>query len=238
MVSPSGASVSVLIFYHSWIWVSQSSSVWKDGSQNHTVIVGKGSNTQKCWKTKELRIHSRQFNCSGQTRDSWTTITKLINTAEDHSENNTVLRTQGGENFWTGSFFIIPTIIFSCWLWTSFMCNILFRSVLNKQCVCRRCTSARTRVTVRTDAKYRPAPKPSPPGTGSRATCARTRARNPTNAPRTCATKPSKPPETCRNTCARTPVRTRYRDVSWFHRYYLNWAGRSHNWIQRWTAFN
>ncbi len=43
--------------YHvcnSCIWVPQLSSVWKDGSQNRTVIVGKGSNTQKCWKTKEF----------------------------------------------------------------------------------------------------------------------------------------------------------------------------------------
>ncbi len=37
--------------------------------------------------------NSRQFNCSGQTRDSWTTITKKIkNSAVDHSGNNTVLR--------------------------------------------------------------------------------------------------------------------------------------------------
>ncbi len=53
-VFPSAASVSVLIFCNSCIWVPQLSSVWKYRSQNHTVIVGKGSNTQKCWKTKEL----------------------------------------------------------------------------------------------------------------------------------------------------------------------------------------
>ncbi len=82
MVSPSGASVSVWIFCNSCIWVPQLSSVWKDGSQNHTVIVGKGSNTQKCCKTKEFvgaegfSEEQQQFNCSGQTRDSWTTITK------------------------------------------------------------------------------------------------------------------------------------------------------------------
>ncbi len=53
------------------------------GSQNHTVIVGKGSNRQKYWKTKEFvgpegffMKNSRQLNCSGQTKDSWTTITK------------------------------------------------------------------------------------------------------------------------------------------------------------------
>ncbi len=49
---PSEASVSVLIFCNSCIWVPQFSSVWKDWSQNHTVIVGKGSNTQTYWKTK------------------------------------------------------------------------------------------------------------------------------------------------------------------------------------------
>ncbi len=70
----------------------------KDGSQNHS----------HCWKgfkyTKMLenqRIcgtwiiflkNSRPFNCSGQTRDSWTTITKQKKTAVDHSGNNTLLR--------------------------------------------------------------------------------------------------------------------------------------------------
>ncbi len=34
-------------------WVPQLSSVWKDESQNHSVIV-KGSNTLKCWKTKSF----------------------------------------------------------------------------------------------------------------------------------------------------------------------------------------
>ncbi len=47
------------------------------------VIVGKGSNTQKILKKQIFygtwRIflkNSKQFNCSGQTRDLWTTITK------------------------------------------------------------------------------------------------------------------------------------------------------------------
>ncbi len=52
MFFPSGASVSVWIFCNCCIQVFQLSSVWKDGSQNHTVIVGKGSNTQIRWKTK------------------------------------------------------------------------------------------------------------------------------------------------------------------------------------------
>ncbi len=45
---------------------------------------------KKCWKTKEFvgpegffLKNSRQFNCSGHTRDSWTTITKL--TKKTHS---------------------------------------------------------------------------------------------------------------------------------------------------------
>ncbi len=43
-----------ITFCDSCIWVPSSSSVWKDGPQNHTIIVGKGSNTHKCWKTKEF----------------------------------------------------------------------------------------------------------------------------------------------------------------------------------------
>ncbi len=39
--------------FNSCVWVHQLSSVWKDGSQNHTVTAGKGSNMQKCWKTAE-----------------------------------------------------------------------------------------------------------------------------------------------------------------------------------------
>ncbi len=39
----SGASVNVWSFFNSCVWVPQLSSVWKDGSQNHTVTAGKGS---------------------------------------------------------------------------------------------------------------------------------------------------------------------------------------------------
>ncbi len=42
-----------LNLFNSCVWVHQLSSVWKDGSQNHTVTAGKGSNMQKCWKTAE-----------------------------------------------------------------------------------------------------------------------------------------------------------------------------------------
>ncbi len=94
MVFPSGASVSVLIFCNSCKWVPQLSSVWKDGSQNHTVIVGKGSNTQKCWQGKARQGKS---------------ITKQKNTSVDHSGNNTVLS--------ECKLFINSTIIFSCGLY-------------------------------------------------------------------------------------------------------------------------
>ncbi len=46
-------NVNVWTFFNSCVWVHQLSSVWKDGSQNHTVTAGKGSNMQKCWKTAE-----------------------------------------------------------------------------------------------------------------------------------------------------------------------------------------
>ncbi len=73
---PSGASVSVWIFCNSCIWVPQLSSVWNDGSQNHTVIVEKGSNTQKnagkpnnLWDLKDFYEKQQTVECSGQTRD-------------------------------------------------------------------------------------------------------------------------------------------------------------------------
>ncbi len=69
---PSGASVSVWIFCDSCIWVPQLSSVWKDWSQNHTVIVGKGSKYTKMLDNLRIcgtwRIFWEQqaVNCSGQ----------------------------------------------------------------------------------------------------------------------------------------------------------------------------
>ncbi len=62
--------------------------------------------------------NSRQFNCSGQTRTSWTTITKLINTAVDHSDNNTVLRIKH-MYILNGTIFINSTIISSCGLYAN-----------------------------------------------------------------------------------------------------------------------
>ncbi len=47
------------------------------------------------WDLKGFSEEQQQFNCSGQTRDSWTTITKQTHTAVDHSDNNTVLRIKG-----------------------------------------------------------------------------------------------------------------------------------------------
>ncbi len=58
---PSGASVNVWTFFNSCVWVHQLSSVWKDGSQNHTVTAGKGSNMQRCWKTEESAGHGGFF---------------------------------------------------------------------------------------------------------------------------------------------------------------------------------
>ncbi len=49
-------------------------------------------NQRICGTWRIFLKNSGQFNCSGQTRDSWTTITKPKNTAVDHSGNNTVLR--------------------------------------------------------------------------------------------------------------------------------------------------
>ncbi len=50
----SGASVSIWILCNSCIRVPQLSSVWKDGSQNNTVIVGKGSNLGCAIWTKNI----------------------------------------------------------------------------------------------------------------------------------------------------------------------------------------
>ncbi len=47
------STIECLNLFNSCVWVHQLSSVWKDGSQNHTVTAGKGSNMQKCWKTAE-----------------------------------------------------------------------------------------------------------------------------------------------------------------------------------------
>ncbi len=65
---------------YSYVWVPQLSSVWKDGSQNHAVTFGKGSNLQKKLENQRMcrswKICLNNSECSGPTRDSWTTITK------------------------------------------------------------------------------------------------------------------------------------------------------------------
>ncbi len=97
MVFPSGASVSVWIFCNSCKLVPQLSSVWKDGPQNHSVIVGKDSSTQTCWETKEF-VGAEGFfwrtTGSLTVQDKQGTHEQLSlnkNTAVDHSGNNTVL---------------------------------------------------------------------------------------------------------------------------------------------------
>ncbi len=71
---------------------------WISKSYSHKVIVGKGSNTQKCWKTKGFVWAEGFF---WRTADSWTVQDKQgtheqlslnKHTAVDHSGNNTVLK--------------------------------------------------------------------------------------------------------------------------------------------------
>ncbi len=99
-----------LNLFNSCVWVHQLSSVWKDGSQNHTVTAGKGSNMQKCWKTAESTERGGfvwrtvlSSNCSEQTRDSWTTNTKQ-KTVLDHPVTSHSIKNQGFPNFWRGLF--------------------------------------------------------------------------------------------------------------------------------------
>ncbi len=80
---PSGAFVNVWTFFNNCVcvWVPQLSSVWKYGSQNHTITVVKGSNMKRnagnwriCRTWMIFLRNSAQFNCWEQTRESWTTI--------------------------------------------------------------------------------------------------------------------------------------------------------------------
>ncbi len=84
-VFPSGASVSVWTLCNSCIWVPQLSSVWKDVSQKHTVILERVQNQRICGTWMIFLKNSGQFNCSGQTMDSWTTITKWKKTTTKNS---------------------------------------------------------------------------------------------------------------------------------------------------------
>ncbi len=85
------------------VWVPQSSSVWEDGSQNHTVTAGKGSNMQKMLENWRFLGHGGLF---------WRTVLSLtvLNKQETHeqpSENShgssrkphTVLKTKGSQTF-------------------------------------------------------------------------------------------------------------------------------------------
>lgn len=76
--------------------------VWKEGSQHHTATVGKGSYMQKMLEKQRMyrkwRIFlkiSKQFNLSGQTRDSWTTLLN-INTVIDRPGINTQYKESRG----------------------------------------------------------------------------------------------------------------------------------------------
>ncbi len=79
------------------------SSVWKDGSQNHTVIAGKGSNTQKSWKTKEFVGPEGFFWITAGSltvQDKQGTHEQLLlnkkkTTVVDNSGKNTILRIKG-----------------------------------------------------------------------------------------------------------------------------------------------
>ncbi len=118
---PFGASMSILIFCKSCIWVSRLSSVWIYGSQNLTVIVGKGSNTQTCWKSKEfvgpegffwrtagsLTVQDKQ---ETHEQPSLNKKTKQKNTAVDHSGNNTILHLEQGHFYKFNYYILLCTI--------------------------------------------------------------------------------------------------------------------------------
>ncbi len=92
---PSWASVNVSIFCNSCVWVPQFSSVWNDGSQNHTVNVGKGSNTQKMLENQRMCGAGGFF---WRTAGSWTAqdqqgtheqLSQNIKTVVDHPGKDT-----------------------------------------------------------------------------------------------------------------------------------------------------
>ncbi len=84
------------------------------GSQNQTVIVGKGSNTQKCWKTKEF-VGTEGF--FWRTAGSLTVQDKQ-GTHEQLSLNKKNSIKNQGEPL-NGVIFINSTIIFSCELYVN-----------------------------------------------------------------------------------------------------------------------
>ena len=136
---PSGASVNVWTFFNSCVWVPQLSSVWKDGSQNHSVTAGKGSNIQKIlenwWICRIWRIFLKnraQINCSEQTRDSWTTMTKHKN-SRGSSGNHTQYWESMVHILMNGVILINSAIVLSCQLNANiFLCKISY-SGLNKK---------------------------------------------------------------------------------------------------------
>ncbi len=106
---PSWASVKVFTLYSSYVLVPQLSSMWKDGSQNHTVTFGKGSNMQKMLENQRMcrswRIflkNSRQLSFSGPTRVSRTTITAQKQSWIIQKRRHGI-KIQACVNFWTNS---------------------------------------------------------------------------------------------------------------------------------------
>ncbi len=91
-------------------WISKSYSYCWKGFKYTKML----ENQSICVSWRIFLKNSRQFNCSGQTRDSWTTITKQKNTSVDHSGNNTLLRIKHICKLLNGVIFINSTIVFSC----------------------------------------------------------------------------------------------------------------------------
>ncbi len=99
-----------LNLFNSCVWVPQLSSVWKDGSQNHTVTAGKGSNMQKCWKTAESTerggfvwrtvLSSTVQNKQG-THEQPTQNKRTVGIIQVTSHS---IKNQGFPNFWRGLF--------------------------------------------------------------------------------------------------------------------------------------
>ncbi len=99
-----------LNLFNSCVWVPQLSSVWKDGSQNHTVTAGKGSNMQKCWKLQNLQNVEdlSEEQCSVQL---FRTNKGLMNNQHKTKEQSWIIqvtshsiKNQGFPNFWRGLF--------------------------------------------------------------------------------------------------------------------------------------
>ncbi len=118
MFSPLALNTSYFLKEHQWtfepfvnscVWVPQLSSVSKDGSQNHTVTAGKGSNMQNMLENWRFRRNGGFFwrtvlslTEQNKQRDSRTTTKQKqswIIQVTTHS-----IKNQGCTNFWMGLF--------------------------------------------------------------------------------------------------------------------------------------